>query len=183
MDDMNARVTAILQELGIDVALLAQPGFRLHSECRTLVDTEPDVFGRQQRLDVEAHAAWQAMKAAAGSDGIELQIVSAFRSIDYQRELFLRKLARGDSIDSILRVNAAPGFSEHHSGCALDLGTPGFPYLEESFEQSQAFAWLARNAAAYGFHLSFPRDNHYGVVYEPWHWCYRKDAGKEGVIG
>ena len=35
-----------------------------------------------------------------------------------------------------------------------------------------AFAWLAANAGAHGFHMSYPRDNPHGIVYEPWHWRF-----------
>lgn len=176
-DEARQRLAGILKELGIPASYASTCGLPLQPECPTLVETEPDVFGRQPRLAAAAFAAWSAMKAAAAGDGIELLLVSAFRSIDYQRELFQRKLARGDSIDAILQVNAAPGFSEHHTGRALDLGCPGFPHLEVEFEQSPAFAWLEAHAATFGFHLSFPRDNIYGVQYEPWHWCYR-EAGE-----
>jgi len=147
----------------------------LQQECTALVDTELDVFGRQPRLDARAFAAWTSMKAAAMRDGVELQLVSAFRSIAYQRDLIQRKLARGDSIAAILAVNAAPGYSEHHTGRALDIGTPGYAHLEIEFEASPAFAWLELHAADFGFHLSFPRGNVYGVQYEPWHWCYSTD--------
>jgi len=176
LSDTQTRVSNILRQLGIPDSHVARCGLPLQQECAELVDTEPDVFGRQPQLAPAAFIAWSLMKAAAGDAGVELQIVSAFRSIDYQRDLFLRKLARGDSLEAILRVNAVPGFSEHHSGCALDIGTPGWPHLEESFEQSPAFAWLQANAGGFGFHLSFPRDNAAGVVYEPWHWCYRGEV-------
>lgn len=166
----------ILRSLGIPATYAETCGMPLQQECTALVETELDVFGRQPRLDADAFAAWTAMKTAAARAGIELQLVSAFRSIGYQKELFLRKLARGDSIDTILAVNAAPGFSEHHTGRALDVGCPGYRHLELDFEQSPAFSWLRANAHAFGFYLSFPRNNAYGVQYEPWHWCYR---GKE----
>jgi zinc D-Ala-D-Ala carboxypeptidase len=162
----------IFQSLGIPATYASTCGMPLQQECTTLVDTELDVFGRQPRLDARAFAAWTAMKVAAARDGIDLQLVSAFRSITYQRDLIQRKLARGDSIATILAINAAPGYSEHHSGCALDIGTPGYAHLEIEFEQSPAFAWLKAHAANFGFRMSFPRDNTYGVQYEPWHWCY-----------
>lgn len=180
MSDSRARISGILEELGIPASHVTRCGVPAQQECANLVDTEPDVFGRQPQLDAEAFAAWTAMKAAASQQGVELQIVSAFRSFDYQKELFLRKLARGDSLEAILQVNAAPGFSEHHSGCALDIGTPDWPHLEESFESSPAFAWLKANAGRYGFHMSFPRGNAAGVVYEPWHWCYKRSRGNAG---
>ncbi len=103
---------------------------------------------------------------------MELQVVSAFRSIEYQLGIIRRKLERGLAIDEILRVSAAPGYSEHHSGRALDITTPGFAALEEQFEDSAAFAWLSTNAQSYGFWLSYPRGNPHGIAYEPWHWCW-----------
>lgn len=166
----------IFQTLGIPDTYARTCGMPLQHECASLVDTELDVFGRQPRLDARAFAAWTAMKSAAARDGIELQLISAFRSVTYQRDLILRKLARGESIAAILAVNAAPGYSEHHTGRALDIGTPGYAHLEIEFENSPAFAWLQSHAANFGFRLSFPRDNAYGVQYEPWHWCYHAET-------
>ena len=75
-------------------------------------------------------------------------------------------------MQAILQVNAAPGFSEHHSGLALDIGTPGEPPAEETFEHTAAFAWLQSDAGQHGFAMSYPRDNPNGIVYEPWHWRF-----------
>jgi len=147
---------------------------RLQSEPARLTSIGPDIHGREQWLTPSAARAFAAMREAARHDGVELQVVSAFRSIEYQLGILERKLARGLSIDEILRVSAAPGYSEHHSGRALDLTTPGFAPLEEEFERSPAFAWLTRNAARFGFHLSYPRDNRHGIAYEPWHWVSRR---------
>jgi D-alanyl-D-alanine carboxypeptidase len=112
------------------------------------------------------------MRAAAARESVELQVVSAFRSADYQLGLLRRKLERGQSIRQILRVSAAPGYSEHHSGRALDLTSPGFKPLEEEFEHSAAYAWLSANAQRFGFRLSYPRENQHGIAFEPWHWCW-----------
>ena len=132
-----------------------------------------DTQGRPQWLAPRAARAWRRMQAAAAQAGIELQIVSAFRSIEYQLGIVQRKLARGQTIEEILRVSAAPGYSEHHSGRALDVTTPGYAALEEDFERSAAFAWLCTNAQRYNFFLSYPRDNVHGIAYEPWHWCWK----------
>ena len=101
-----------------------------------------------------------------------LDAISGYRSHDYQLGIFERKLARGLTVDEILTVNAAPGYSEHHSGFALDIGAPDEPPAEESFERTPAFAWLGENAGDYGFAMSYPRDNPHGIVYEPWHWAF-----------
>ena len=120
----------------------------------------------------DAAEAWHKMKDSAASVSVCLQVVSAFRSVDYQLNILRRKLDQGQAIDDILRVSAAPGYSEHHTGRALDLTTPGCAVLEEEFEQSDAFNWLQEHAADFGFHMSFPRDNPHGVIFEPWHWAW-----------
>ncbi len=114
------------------------------------------------------------MQAAAAQDGITLLPVSAFRSIARQTTIIRRKLAGGKNIADILRVNAVPGCSEHHTGRALDLGAPGQMNLEESFARTAEFRWLKKNAASFGFRLTYPRKNRNGIVYEPWHWCFRQ---------
>lgn len=169
---MNDTLAQIHHQLGIPAGHGSACGMAQQAECEALVDAGLDVFGREARLERATCQAWQTMQAAAAGQGIELQLVSAYRSYDYQRQLFARKLARGQAIDDILKVNAAPGYSEHHSGRAVDLGTPGYPHLEEVFETSAAFEWLSRQAANFGFRLSFPRNNAYGVLYEPWHWYF-----------
>lgn len=165
-------IQAMHEELGIPASYPVTCGLVYVPECVTLVATETDVFGRQPLLEADAFAAWRTMQAGAREAGVELQIVSAYRSAAYQKDLLLRKLARGDSIDAILKVNAAPGYSEHHSGRALDITTPGYRPLEEEFESSPAFAWLSRHARRFGFSMSFPRDNAAGMAYEPWHWRF-----------
>ena len=140
-----------------------------------LVDAGLDFYGRPQRLTPAALQAWQNMVQAATNQGITLLLISAFRGLDYQCELIQRKLAKGLTIEEILCVNAAPGFSEHHTGRAVDIGTENCPALEEEFEQTLAFGWLQANAAQFGFVLSYPRDNPAGITYEPWHWCFRAE--------
>jgi D-alanyl-D-alanine carboxypeptidase len=131
-----------------------------------------DTQGRPQWLARRAAHAWLRMRDIAANVGVELEVVSGFRSVAYQLGILRRKLDAGQSVAQILRVSAAPGYSEHHSGRALDITTPGFAALEEEFEQSVAFAWLSANARRYGFRLSYPRDNVHGIAYEPWHWCW-----------
>lgn len=147
---------------------------RLQREPAQLVSIGRDVQAREQWLQPRAARAFAAMRERAARDGVDLQVVSAFRSIEYQLGIVERKLARRQPIDDILRVSAAPGYSEHHSGRCLDLTTPGFTALEEEFEHSPAFAWLHRNASRFGFALSYPRGNRHGIAYEPWHWCWHR---------
>ncbi len=143
------------------------------AEPARLAHAGSDRYRRPLWLLPRAAAAWQAMRGTAQAQGVVLDAISGFRSHAYQIGIFRRKLARGLSVTEILAVNAAPGFSEHHGGFALDIGTPGEPPAETTFELSPAFAWLCAHAESFGFHMSYPRDNPHGIVYEPWHWAHR----------
>ncbi len=147
-------------------------GLSLVPEPQWLAHAGFDRYRRPLWLHPRAARAWTGLRAAAFQHGIVLDAISGYRSHDYQLGIFERKLARGLAVDDILTVNAAPGFSEHHSGRTLDIGTPGEPPAEESFERTVAFAWLREQANGHGFVMSYPRDNPHGIVYEPWHWRY-----------
>lgn len=166
------RLQERLQGLGVDEDYGARTGLPLVAEPAWLAFAGFDRYRRPLWLHPGAARAWSHLQAAASREGIVVDAISGYRSHDYQLGIFERKLARGASVDDILAVNAAPGYSEHHSGRALDIGTPGEPPAEESFERTPAFAWLQDNAAGFGFGLSYPRDNPHGIVYEPWHWCW-----------
>ena len=162
-----------LHALGLDEAdYSTRSGLSLVAEPSTLAYAGRDRYQRPLWLRAAASRDWQAMRLAARCDGSVLEAISGYRSHDYQVGIFRRKLARGQSVQDILKVNAAPGFSEHHGGLAVDISTPGEPAAEESFEKTAAFAWLRAKAGAYGFRMSYPRDNPHGIVYEPWHWCH-----------
>ncbi|AXK72380.1 D-alanyl-D-alanine carboxypeptidase family protein [Lysobacter sp. TY2-98] len=169
-----ARIEHRLHALGLDAeAYGARTGLALVAEPAALAFAGFDRYRRPLWLRPAAARAWHVMQDAARRDGIALEAISGYRSHDYQLAIFERKLARGQTVDDILTVNAAPGYSEHHAGRALDISSPGEPPAEESFERTAAFEWLQANAGAYGFVMSYPRDNPHGIVYEPWHWCHR----------
>ena len=156
--------------LGIPTDYGLRRGLPRYDDAVDLVDVEANIVGRMQRLAPATAIAWQQMKRAAAVDGIELLIVSGYRSIDYQAKLFKRKLAAGTTIEQILEVNAPPGFSQHHTGRAIDIATRGTRPLTEEFEATRAFAWLRVHAASFEFGLPYGRGNRHGFCFEPWHW-------------
>lgn len=173
MNEYEDRIGQILRELNAP----AQSELslrRIFREAEELVSVGQDIYEREQKLIPAAAAAWEAMKAAAEHDGETLQLVSAFRSVDYQRQIIERKLAAGQSWEKILWVSALPGFSEHHTGRTVDVTTPGSKALEEEFESTSAFRWLQRRAGEFGFTMTYPRGNEFGIAYEPWHWTLRE---------
>jgi D-alanyl-D-alanine carboxypeptidase len=162
-----------LVQLGIDAERYEQDtALTLEAEPARLALAGFDRYRRPLWLQRGAANAWQRMQQQATRDGVVLEAISGYRSHDYQLGIFARKRARGLEVADILKVNAAPGYSEHHSGRALDISSPGEPPAEESFEHTAAFAWLQQHAGGFGFQLSYPRGNPHGIVYEPWHWCW-----------
>ena len=159
--------------LGIPKEYLEQCNQSLCFQPNELVETEPDYYGRPQRLTQKTFNAWSKMKESAANDNVVFFLVSAFRDPQYQHDLIARKIEKGILLQEILRVNAAPGFSEHHTGRAVDIGTQDCEILEEVFEKTAAFKWLQENAENFGFSMSYPRDNTAGFAYEPWHWCFK----------
>ena len=125
-------------------------------------------------LSPVAASAWRDMKAQAEKESVVLYVVSAFRVVEKQREIISNKIKSGQAISEILQVCAAPGYSEHHTGKALDLTSTGCDPLTEEFENTEAFSWLIENANYYSFSLSFPKGNNAGISYEPWHWAYNQ---------
>jgi len=160
-------------ELGIPEDYGRDGSRPVFDEATDLVEVGPNLVGRMQSLEPEAAARWNEMQAGAADDGILLLIVSGYRSIDYQARLIRKKINAGQSLSEILAVNAAPGHSEHHTGRAIDIATPGSRPLTEEFEGSGAFRWLEEHAGTYGFSMSYPRKNPAGFIYEPWHWALK----------
>ncbi|MFL0733752.1 MAG: D-alanyl-D-alanine carboxypeptidase family protein [Prochlorococcus sp.] len=130
-------------------------------------------------LHQDAAEALMAMRAAAFADGIDLSLLSGFRSHDLQKWIFFEvKSDRNQTAAERAKVSAPPGYSEHSTGYAVDIGDAAVPEadLSVSFESTRAFRWLEDNAARYHFVLSFPPDNQQGVTYEPWHWRFEGSA-------
>jgi D-alanyl-D-alanine carboxypeptidase len=130
------------------------------------------------QLRPAAARQFEAMRSDAARQGIDLVAISGFRTVEDQEYLFFDiKAERAQDAMTRAEVSAPPGYSEHHTGYAIDIGDASSPSsdLQVDFEETQAFQWLDRNAARYSFELSFPEGNEQGVQYEPWHWRYVGD--------
>jgi zinc D-Ala-D-Ala carboxypeptidase len=174
-DEYNEKINRLLESLGItrEHRALELPPYL---EAQELTIAEVDGNGNLHLLTPSAAKAWHSMKEAAAKDRLILEIVSAFRSIEDQVAIIREKIDRAMPMETILTLSAPPGFSEHHTGCAVDINTPGCVAREEPFENTDAFRWLTANAHRFGFTLSYPRGNRFGFIYEPWHWLF--DAAK-----
>ena len=134
-----------------------------------LVLIEPNL-----EVHVDMRDSLLKMRDEAKRDGIYLVFLSGYRSINLQKDIFysLKSIRNQDAAERA-RVSAPPGYSEHSTGFAIDIGdaTQRETDFETEFENTQAFRWLIKNAAKFHFKLSFNKDNKY-IDYEPWHWRY-----------
>ena len=172
MEKYRERIKNLHKAIGIPNNYESVYGLTLQEEETELVEIGKDIFGRPQSLCHAAAEAWEEMKSHAKKDGIVLNVVSAFRTVDKQNEIIIKKIEFGQPLNEILKACAAPGYSEHHTGRALDLTSTGCEPLTEEFENTEAFSWLAEKAGLHSFKLSYPQNNEAGILYEPWHWAY-----------
>ena len=134
-----------------------------------LVNIEPNI-----QVHKDMSESLLKMRQDAKNDGVFLVFLSGYRSIKLQEEIFYSlKSIRNQVASERARVSAPPGYSEHSTGFAIDIGdlTKRETDFEVEFEKTNAFRWLRDNAAKYHFKLSFNKNNK-NVDYEPWHWRY-----------
>ena len=145
-------------------------------------------------LTAKTATAFCAMQEAALQDGIDLQLVSAYRSFERQQYIwedkYKRYTAEGitpkDAIDRILQYSTIPGTSRHHWGTDIDITDNNAPkqkqvLVPEKFHNNGPFAplrkWMEENANRFGFYLVYTNDvNRTGFSYEPWHYSYLPEA-------
>ena len=134
-----------------------------------LVLIEPNI-----KVHIDMRDSLLKMREDAKKDGIYLVFLSGYRSINLQSYIFFSlKSIRNQEASERARVSAPPGYSEHSTGFAIDIGdaTQRETDFETEFENTEAFRWLIKNAAKFHFKLSFNKNNTY-IDYEPWHWRY-----------
>jgi D-alanyl-D-alanine carboxypeptidase len=129
---------------------------------------------RFERLSMDAALALMKLIYAARSDRVWIIPVSGFRSIAQQEKLYKDQIQRRGSEDAAAKISAPAGYSEHHTGYAVDLADGNYPPRDITFQfaETEAFQWLTQHAQEYGFEMSFPQNNPQGVSYEPWHWRF-----------
>lgn len=123
----------------------------------------------------EVALAFQELVDKAKADGYQIRAMSAYRSYQYQVNLYNRYV-RQDGQEAADTYSARPGFSEHQTGLCVDVDDRVKSFTD--FENTESFKWMQENAYLYGFVLRFPKgkENITGYDYESWHYRY---VGKE----
>lgn len=120
------------------------------------------------KIRPEAYSALNEMAQAALNDGIRLLVSSVYRSYSYQENLF-NYWVSVDGLEEAERESARPGTSQHQLGTAVDFGS-----ISDDFDKTQMGQWVYKNAADYGWSLSFPKgyEDVTGYRWECWHFRY-----------
>lgn len=171
---MNDLLKKIHEELEINENHISHCKLEFSKEppLSDLEIVEIDYEGKPFILAKTTAKAWSEMKRSAEKELVRIDPLSGFRSYLYQKQLIARQIKMGNSLEVVLTQIAIPGFSEHHTGRAIDICTDGKYIFTQEFENTKAYEWLSRNAEKFGFRLSYPRDNQMGIVFEPWHWYF-----------
>ena len=126
-------------------------------------------------INKEAYNSYLDMKNDMEKENLYIRIISAYRSYDYQESLYANYL-KSNSQNIVDTYSARAGYSEHHTGLAIDIDNTKLNY--NKFYLTKEYLWMQDNAYKYGFILRYPKDkdNITGYSFEPWHYRY---VGKE----
>ncbi len=137
-------------------------------------------------MDIKAASAAKEFVAAAKAAGFNMQLCSAYRTVEKSAELYAKQVKKflnagygqAEAEKEAARWVAPPGTSEHHTGLAMDLVSSDYwgyySDLEHEYENFDSFKWMYAHCAEYGFILRYPKDKQdvTGITYEPWHYRY-----------
>ena len=122
-------------------------------------------------IDKETYNSFLKMQEDMQKENLNIRIISAYRSYDYQESLYARYL-KTDEQKIVDTYSARPGYSEHHTGLAIDVDNEKLEF--NKFYLTKEFNWMQNNAYKYGFILRYPKgkEDITGYTYEPWHYRY-----------
>lgn len=126
------------------------------------------------QMKQEASDAMTNMFSAANAEGVYPVVTTAYRSEDFQSQLYNGYVER-DGQEAADTYSSRPGYSDHQTGLAADISCESNSYyLNQDFENTAEGQWLAQHAHEYGFVMRYPKDKQdiTGYMYEPWHFRY-----------
>ena len=133
------------------------------------IDNNYDYTGKL--LVKEAKDNLDKMREDLNKIGLKIRVVSAYRSYQYQLELY-NKYKNKDGEKIADTYSARPGYSEHQTGLSIDVDN-NIEYYE-NFENTEEYKWMKENSYKYGYILRYPKDKEEitGYKYESWHYRY-----------
>lgn len=137
-------------------------------EIDDLVTLDEEYSTRGEKIREIAYKDLKVMFDKAREDGINLNVISGYRTREKQNTLFNNSVKK-NGIEHALMYSAKMGHSEHQLGLAIDINT-----TQESFKNTNEYKWLKNNSYKYGFIERYKenKENITGFAYEPWHYRY-----------
>ncbi|WP_201534527.1 M15 family metallopeptidase [Psychrobacter ciconiae] len=141
----------------------------------------PNQFtNKEEWVHHNVYPALMTLISAAKQDGIDLSIVSAYRSYAHQRRIWENKWGSASDTDiekarQILRYSSFPGTSRHHWGTDIDFNSVTLDYWN-SPKGRNTYRWLTNNAPKFGFCQVYASGRNKGYSDEPWHWSHTPTA-------
>lgn len=187
-DDVDAKIRSLAEARGYSRTPTPE-------QAVVRIQDEPRLDSTDNLLQPLAAKDWQRLKKAASDDGYALSLLSAYRSPEAQREIFLNRLYASISLEDLkngngeaiinatLELTAVPGYSRHHTGYTIDL------WCEDgslAFVASDCYQWISQNnyemAMEYGWIPSYPEGSKtQGPEPEPWEYVWVGDATRESA--
>jgi D-alanyl-D-alanine carboxypeptidase len=175
---------------GNDLLVLVNKEYKLHSSYAPsdLVRVGENVIRRGSSYYLRSIIIEDLKELVddAQNDGLDLSVVSAYRSYSTQANTYQYWVNyNGGCVSCADRISARAGHSQHQLGTTLDFSSSEInDALGIKFGDTNASAWLKENAYKYGFVLSFPQgyETITGFSYEPWHYRYIGKANAQEMI-
>lgn len=181
-EEYLTHIQELKRHLGIPPDYGKVTGLPLQPLAPELAPASEDPHRGFLMMTPDAARAWVRMQNAARWEGIELIPVSTYRGPRQQAIIMENRLSE-EPLEAILMRMTAPGYSEHHTGDAIDITSAGLHRLDVEFAETPAYEWLQENAADFCFELSYPEDNGHGLQFEPWHWRFVRGAAPQQDMG
>ena len=166
----------------LDYLVLVNKQFKLpdnwEKALRPRLMTIPDFEGdKDHQVERETYLMFLKLRDSLLLDGIQIELDSCYRSVEAQEDLWQR-FEKEYGLEYVQKYVAVPGYSEHHTGLAIDicLVKDGVTIDEndDMIAERDIFAVIHQKLADYGFILRFPegKEDITGYSYEPWHLRY-----------
>ncbi len=183
---------------GLGIVVFPQPMYRDSFESYQEFFTRDQLIGKgilnfkgsKFKMQQDAHKSFFKMKSEAAKENINIEIVSAFRSFERQKQIFENKynqfISEGithiDTINKIIEYTSIPGTSRHHWGTDIDIIDANYTRPESILEEEHFYGngpycklreWMNENANLFGFYEVYTDiPTRKGFKYEPWHYSY-----------
>lgn len=163
----------------IDYMVLVNKENKLPDDWEDIVELveSKDAWGDKVMLEKKAYDAYLKLKEDLEKDKVYIELDSIYRSVAEQQDLWDR-WSKEKGIDYVKKYVAVPGYSEHHTGLAIDICIKKNGKLiyenDDMIAEKKIFAKIHEKLADYGFILRYPKgkDRITGYSYEPWHLRY-----------